>query len=104
MPWDVLHTRWVTSAKVMAVIVCEREELEALIEAAVRRVVDAQTPQRDLLTAKEAGVVLNVHHGTVLRWAREAGLPSHRIGAREVRFTRPELVQWAMERNSAQAS
>ncbi len=88
-----------TSAEDMTVIVCDRAELEALIEAAVSRALDNRRPVRDLLTARQAAEVLDVHPRTVLRWSREAGLPSHRIGERELRFVRAEIVEWATSRS-----
>jgi excisionase family DNA binding protein len=46
-----------------------------------------------LLAATEAARLLNLHPVTVLRWAREAHIPHHRMG-RKVAFRASELNSW----------
>jgi len=46
-----------------------------------------------LLRATEAATLLNLHPVTVLRWAREARIPHHRMG-RKVAFRASELNSW----------
>ena len=47
-----------------------------------------------LLTACEAGHLLDIHPVTLLRWAREGRIPHRRLG-RKVRFRASELNAWA---------
>lgn len=49
-----------------------------------------------LITAEEASEPLNLHHVTVLRWAREGRLPHLRLG-RKVMFRASELNAWCIE-------
>ena len=46
---------------------------------------------KQLLTVKEAAVVLGMHPDTVYRLIREKKLPVYRIGSRTVRVPRKEL-------------
>ncbi len=46
-----------------------------------------------LLTATEAGKLLDTHPVTLLRWAREGRIPHRRLG-RKVTFRASELNAW----------
>jgi excisionase family DNA binding protein len=46
-----------------------------------------------LLTSEIAAELLDIHHVTLLRWARERRVPHHRIG-RKVKFRASELNNW----------
>ena len=46
-----------------------------------------------LLSAGDAGELLGLHPGTVLRWVREGRLPYRRVG-RKVKFRATELNDW----------
>jgi len=50
-----------------------------------------------LMGAAEAAELLNLHHVTVLRWAREGLLPHLRLG-RKVMFRASELDAWCNAR------
>ena len=46
------------------------------------------------LTVREVGTFLNVSEGTVLRWIKQRGLPTHQVNG-QYRFNRAELLEWA---------
>lgn len=50
-------------------------------------------PFEPLLTATEAGRLLDLHPVTLLRWAREGRVPHRRLG-RKVTFRVSELNAW----------
>jgi len=47
-----------------------------------------------VLTPKEAAKVARLHHGTLLRWAREGKVPHRRLSARKIVFPQSQLVAW----------
>jgi len=49
-----------------------------------------------LITAAEAAKLLNLHHVTVLRWARQGRLPHLRLG-RKIMFRASALDAWCTE-------
>jgi len=59
--------------------------------------VEAQSDK--LLTPTEMAAIVNVHVGTLLRWAREGKIPSVAISRRIVRFDR-DAVRAALEGQS----
>ena len=61
------------------------EELRLLIAQALAGVGD------EVLTAREAGVLLKAHENTVMRWARDGVVPGKKLG-QEWRFSRAELL------------
>lgn len=87
-----------------AVIVVTPEELEAIVERAVRRALEAaghEPPSARLLKPEEAGDRLGVTKTTILKWARKKGLPHRRLGDREVRFVEAEILEWNTARKKA---
>jgi excisionase family DNA binding protein len=57
-----------------------------------------RTTQPQLLTARDVARLLNVHPGSVYRWAEQGVLPAVKVG-RVVRF-HPEEVRKLLERSS----
>ena len=55
-------------------------------------------PFEQLLSADEAAKLLLLHPVTLLRWAREGRIPSHRLG-RKVAFRQSELNAWLLSRS-----
>jgi excisionase family DNA binding protein len=49
-----------------------------------------------LLTAKQVAPLLDIHPGTLLRWAREGIAPCVRKGRKWVRFRASVLNQWSI--------
>jgi excisionase family DNA binding protein len=78
------------------VFVLSREELEAAVERAVRRVVahgpGSEVSEAEVLTREQAAELLQVNPHTIPRLVR-AGLPAHRLGA-QWRFRRSELLAY----------
>lgn len=58
--------------------------------------IDDRASFQPLITAAEAAKLLNLHHVTVLRWAREGRLPHLRLG-RKVMFRASALDAWCTE-------
>ena len=50
------------------------------------------------LAVKDVSALLDVPAETVYRWVRQGGIPSHRVND-DIRFSRAELLEWAMARN-----
>jgi excisionase family DNA binding protein len=48
-------------------------------------------PDDELLSVREAAVLLTVKQSTLLSWAREGRVPVLRLGPRHLRWTRPLL-------------
>lgn len=71
------------------------EELEALVEGAVRKATaGAAAPGApEVLTREEVAKLLRLHPNVVVRWIRSRGLPATKIG-NEWRFLRSQVVAW----------
>src|SRR5271156_3732933 len=78
------------------VFVLTRDDLEAAVERAVRRVVATGGPRTgdepEVLTREQAADLLQVNPHTIPRLVR-AGLPAHRLGS-QWRFRRSELLAY----------
>lgn len=82
-------------------LVTDEETLRRIIADEVKRALEAAGKTRPrLLTADEVGERFNVDRRTVLKRAREQGLPSRRLGPREVRFAEAEVDEWAETRRA----
>ncbi len=88
----------------MAVVVMDPEELEQLVENAVRRAVDDKGPSVRLLKHTEVAEICGVHPRTVMKWAKHRGLPGHRLGDREVRFVESEVLAWVAEQDGLEVA
>ena len=55
-----------------------------------------------LLDSKAAAALLDIHHKTLEKYAREGRLPAHRFGNRLWRFRATELDEWL--RNTLQSA
>lgn len=75
----------------MAALITTPEELEAVVERAVRKVLGERPPQEPPLTSEQAAQELHVKVQTVERWARAGRLHGERQG-RRWRFTRADLA------------
>jgi excisionase family DNA binding protein len=76
-----------------AVVVLTPAELEALVERAVRRIVEPpSSSDPEVLTREQAAELLQVNPHTIPRLVKN-GLPAHRLGA-QWRFRRSELLAW----------
>ena len=73
------------------------EELEALVERAVRRATAVQDAPREqpseVLTRLQAAKLLHVNPHQIPRLVNQ-GLPAHRLGKKQWRFYRREVVEW----------
>jgi excisionase family DNA binding protein len=47
-----------------------------------------------VLTARELSRIVPLHAVTILRWAREGRIPSHRLSPRKVVFIPSEINEW----------
>lgn len=82
-------------------IVVDEALIRRIIREEVERVLGREAgPRLRLLTADEVGERLGVDRRTVLRWAREEGLPSRRLGPREVRFAVEDVLEWSETRRA----
>lgn len=53
----------------------------------------------NLMTAKEVGLKLGVHHKTVYEWAKLNRIPHVRLG-RSIRFRPQELAEWLRKKGA----
>ena len=53
---------------------------------------------RELLTVKEVGDLLQVHPGTLYKMAREGNIPAFRIGS-DWRFRKDAILRWMAEKS-----
>jgi excisionase family DNA binding protein len=76
-------------------LVISREELEAIVEAAVARGLRAGSAPSDpeILTRDEAAKLMGMHPDVLVRYVRREQLPAFKVGP-EWRFRRSELVAW----------
>lgn len=80
-----------------AVIVVSPEQLEAMIERAVRRALDERQPaeEAEWLDVQGAAEILGVHRRTVAKLVAKKGLPAVRLGAGKIyRFRRRDVEAW----------
>jgi excisionase family DNA binding protein len=54
-----------------------------------------------LLTPDAAASLLQIHRGTLLRWARENRIPSLRLTSRKIAFRASDLDAWLTNYNCA---
>lgn len=52
---------------------------------------------KDLLTATQAADYVGVHRDTIYAWSRAEAIPTVRLGARKVRYSRTALDAWIAE-------
>ena len=80
------------------VIVVSPEDLRALVAEAVREAMGQREDSLRLLSPDEAGAVLGVTGRTVLKWAKNEGLPHRELGPKVVRFVESEILEWGARR------
>ena len=82
------------SAPVSPVIVTTPDELRAIVRAAVDEAMYSarRTPPAEWLDAVAVGAMFGVHARSVRKLR---GLPSHRFGAKLLRYRRDEVLAWA---------
>ena len=68
-------------------------ELEAMIDAKVKRAVADATRVDEFLSTDKAAKVADVHPDTIRRWVRERKLTGHKAGSR-IRVSRLELERF----------
>jgi hypothetical protein len=77
-------------------------DLEALIERAVRRALEAQAanaaPEPEWLDTKGVAALLGVHPRSVPQYVRRDGLPCKRLGPKTVRYERAAVLAWIASR------
>ncbi len=75
-------------------VILTPEELEALVERAVRRATPVMAaPAPEVLTREQAAELLQVNPHAIPRLVRDEGLPAHRLGS-QWRFRRSEILAW----------
>lgn len=85
------------------VIVTDAATLRRLIRDAVREELGERPRDLRLLTPAEAGDRLGVSSRTVLKWAREEGMPHRELGPKLIRFVESEIVEWGARRDHREA-
>ena len=81
------------------VITITADELDARIEAAVRRALAERPSPLRLLPPDEAAELLGVKRDTLIGWARDGTIPCRRAG-RKYLFAEPELCEWVEQRRA----
>jgi excisionase family DNA binding protein len=76
------------------------QELEQLIERAVRRVAATAPAESKILTRAQVAELLQVHAVVVSRYVAEEDLPAHKVGG-EYRFVRSEVMAWVTSKKGA---
>lgn len=84
-------------------IVMSRADLEALIEGAVRKVVEARPTDEGFVDTAKLAAHFKMDESTITkRWVRDGGCPHVRHG-RVYRFKVSEVEQWLKERRRGAA-
>lgn len=73
------------------------EELEQLVEAAVRRALAGGRSPPEWLSAEECADMLGCKRSAIPTLVSRDGLPASRVG-RSYRFKRPDVERWLLER------
>ena len=77
-------------------IVLSPEQLEALVERAVKRALDgrASAEPADYLTTRQCAELVGVHPRSIVRLVRDEGLPVVRLGEKTLRYERAAVLAW----------
>lgn len=81
----------------LRVVTITVEELEQLVEAAVRRALGSRSPS-EWLSAEECAELLRCKRSAIPTLVSRDGLPASRVG-RSYRFKRAEVEAWLVERS-----
>ena len=83
-----------------AVIVISPEELSRIVEAAVRRALDARIEgsPADWMDTREAAALIKVHPRSITRLVRDEALPCVKLGPQTFRFERAAVLRWLASR------
>lgn len=89
-----------------AVIVVSPEELARIVREAVREELAARAPEpaSEWLDTAGASELIGVHRKTIAKLIRDEGLPVHRVGEKILRFSRPAVTAWMLERRTTGAT
>jgi excisionase family DNA binding protein len=83
----------------LRIVTISADELDARIEAAVKRALAERPSPLRLLPAAEAAELLGVKRDTLIGWARDGEIP-HRRSGRKYLFAEPELRAWVEQRRA----
>lgn len=73
-------------------------DLRALVLEVVRSELASSRPSEpEVLSTKDAAVLLGIHPGTLQKMTREGRIPVHFIGGGVRRYKRSELLRWLDE-------
>ncbi|HEY3237725.1 MAG TPA: helix-turn-helix domain-containing protein [Polyangiaceae bacterium] len=81
----------------MNVVVLSPEQLQDIVEQALRAGLNARE-QREVLTTEQCCTLLEITRKTLMRYVSE-GLPCHSLSDREQRFLRGEVTAWIRSRS-----
>lgn len=83
-----------------ALVVVSPEELGRIVEAAVRRALEARIEgsPADWLDTKGAAALIKVHPRSIVRLVRDEGLPVVKLGPKTLRFEREAVLRWLARR------
>ena len=74
--------------------VLSRDEVLALMGAALRAHLEAGASEPEILTLEQAAALLQMDPVSVRKYVRKLDLPAHKLGDREWRFKRSEIMAW----------
>lgn len=80
-----------------AVAVLSPEELEAIVGRAVAKAI-SKLGEDVVLTRAEVAKLLKVNERTVVVYVAEHALPAHKLGPRDWRFHKGEVIEWMRNR------
>lgn len=84
------------------IVTITAQELEALIERAVTRALEAlpqPAPDQRWLTTREVAELLGVHTRSVQHYVKR-GMPARFLGPKTVRYERDAVLAWFRARNA----
>ena len=91
-----MRTETITAVQVMVRTVLAADPTVTAEETSrILKACQAQTPRRDLLTARAAAAILGIHLRTLQTYGRQGKLTPIKYGTRRIRWDRAEVERFA---------